>query len=84
MALVRKYVQREDKVLMVTNHTPMVPLMAHLKREVGFEQNILVHDVFPENTKPAEFKLPMYGLIKRIFDKAYSKTDGLNILFCSS
>lgn len=77
MALVRKYVQREDKVLMVTNPAPMVPLMARLKKKVGFELNILVHDVFPENTKPAGFKLPMYGLIKRIFDKAYSKADQL-------
>lgn len=77
LALVRKYVQREDKVLMVTNPAPMVPLMARLKKKVGFELNILVHDVFPENTKPAGFKLPMYGLIKRIFDKAYSKADQL-------
>lgn len=77
MALVRKYVRREDKVLMVTNPAPMVPLMARLKTKVGFELNILVHDVFPENTKPAGFKLPMYGLIKRIFDKAYSKADQL-------
>lgn len=77
MALVRKYVRKGDKVLMVTNPAPMVPLMARFKKKVGFELNILVHDVFPENTKPAGLKLPMYGLFKHVFDKAYAKADQL-------
>lgn len=75
--LVRKYVKKGDKVLMVTNPAPMVPLMSQLKNKIGFELNILVHDVFPENTKPAGLKLPMYRLIKHIFDKAYAKADQL-------
>lgn len=77
MALVRKHIRPGDKVLMVTNPAPIVPLMARLKKKMGFELNILVHDVFPENTKPAGLKLPMYGLVKHIFDKAYSKADQL-------
>ena len=64
MSLVRKYVREGDKVLMVTNPAPMVPLMAWLKRRIGFELNILVHDVFPENTRPAGLKLPLYGMFK--------------------
>lgn len=36
-----------------------------------------MHDVFPENTKPAGLKLPLYCLFKHIFDKAYSKADQL-------
>lgn len=77
MSLVRKYVREGDKVLMVTNPAPMVPLMAWLKRRIGFELNILVHDVFPENTRPAGLKLPLYGMFKRVFDKAYSNADQL-------
>lgn len=80
MALVCKYVRQGDKVLMVTNPAPMVPLMARLKKRVGFELNILVHDVFPENTKPAGLKLPMYGLFKYVFDRAYAKVDQLIVL----
>lgn len=75
IALVRKHVRKADKVLMVTNPAPMVPLMARLKKKKGFDLYILVHDVFPENTRPAGLKLPMYRLIKYIFNKAYSKAD---------
>ena len=80
MALVKRHVKRGDKVLMVTNPAPMVVLMSRLKAKIGFELNILVHDVFPENTKPAGLKLPFYGLFKRAFDKAYSKADRLIVL----
>lgn len=78
--LVKQYVRQNDKVLMVTNPAPMVPLMARIKQNIGFELNILVHDVFPENTRPAGLNLPMYGLIKRIFDKSYSLADQLIVL----
>ena len=77
IALVKQHVCKGDKVLMVTNPAPLVVLMGRLKKKVGFELNILVHDVFPENTKPAGLKLPMYGLFKRVFDKAYSRADQL-------
>lgn len=77
ISLVKHHVRKGDKVLMVTNPAPMVPLMSRLKNKVGFELNILVHDVFPENMRPAGMKLPMYSLVKHIFDKAYSKADQL-------
>lgn len=80
IALVRKHVCVGDKVLMVTNPAPMIPFMARLKRKIGFELNILVHDVFPENTRPAGLKLPMYNFFKHIFDKAYMKADQLIVL----
>lgn len=76
-ALAKSNIKKEDKVLMVTNPAPLVLLMSRLKKKVGFEFNVLVHDVFPENTKPAGLKMPMYGLVKRLFDKAYSKADQL-------
>ncbi|WP_071145188.1 glycosyltransferase family 4 protein [Bacteroides ihuae] len=75
--LVKQHIKKDDKVLMVTNPAPLVVLMSRLKKKVGFELNILVHDVFPENTKPAGLKLPMYGLFKHVFDKAYSGADQL-------
>lgn len=80
MVLVKKLVKKGDKVLMVTNPAPMVVLMGKLKDKLGFELNVLVHDVFPENTKPAGLKLPLYGTFKRVFDKAYAKADQLIVL----
>lgn len=77
ISLVKQHVRKDDKVLMVTNPAPLVVLMSRLKKKVGFELNILVHDVFPENTKPAGLKLPLYGMVKHVFDKAYSRADQL-------
>jgi len=76
-ALAKANIRQEDKVLMVTNPAPLVLLISRLKRGREFELNILVHDVFPENTKPAGLKLPMYCLFKRLFDKSYSRADQL-------
>lgn len=75
--LAKANIKKEDKVLMVTNPAPLILLMSRLKRKRGFEWHILVHDVFPENTKPAGLKLPFYGWVKHLFDKAYSNADQL-------
>ncbi|MDD4681141.1 MAG: glycosyltransferase family 4 protein [Clostridia bacterium] len=75
--LAKANIGNKDKVLMVTNPAPLVVLLSQLKKKRGFELNLLVHDMFPENTKPAGLKLPMYGLFKRLFDKAYSRADQL-------
>lgn len=79
-ALAKVHIRKEDKVLMVTNPAPLVLLMCRLKKKRGFDWNVLVHDVFPENTKPAGIKLPMYGLIKKLFDRAFSEADQLIVL----
>ena len=79
-ALAKANIRKEDKVLMVTNPAPLVLLMCRLKRKCGFDWNVLVHDVFPENTKPAGMKLPMYGLIKKLFDRAFSAADQLIVI----
>lgn len=75
----KKNIKEGDKVLLVTNPAPVVALISRLRRKRNFELNILVHDVFPENTKPAGLKLPKfaYNTLKSIFDKAYSKADQL-------
>jgi glycosyltransferase involved in cell wall biosynthesis len=77
VALVKRYVKKEDKVLMVTNPAPLVVLMSRLKRRIEFELAILVHDVFPENTKPAGLKIPFYASIKKVFDRSYACADML-------
>lgn len=77
MALVRKNVHQGDKVLMVTNPAPLVVMISRFKKKVDFELNILVHDIFPENTIPAGIKLPLYRLTKRLFDNAYARADQL-------
>lgn len=76
-ALAKKNIKNEDKVLMVTNPAPLVLMMGWLRRKRRFDWHILVHDVFPENTKPAGLKLPIYGIFKRLFDNAYSRADQL-------
>ena len=77
--LAKKNLKTEDKVLMVTNPAPLVVLISMLKKKRGFDLNILVHDVFPENIKPAGLRVPntFYNLLQRIFDKAYSRADML-------
>lgn len=72
---VKKRVKAGDKVLLVTNPFPLIILMARLKKKIGFELNLLVHDVFPENTKPANVHVPCMPVVKKLFAWAYSKAD---------
>ncbi len=75
----KKNIKEGDKVLLVTNPAPVVAMISGLKKKRDFELNILVHDVFPENTRPAGLKLPSWSfrLLKNLFDKAYSRADQL-------
>lgn len=78
--LAKKHIRQGDKVLMVTNPAPLILLMSRLKRNRNLELNILVHDVFPENTLAAGIKLPFYDFIKKMFDKSYGRADRLIVL----
>lgn len=80
--LSKKHVKRGDKVLVVTNPALLLPLLSRLKRNIGFELTILVHDVFPENTIPCGIKIPAvaYAFMKNAFDKAYSTADRLIVI----
>lgn len=77
MRFVRRLVKEGDKVLLVTNPAPLVLLVARLRHRRKFELNVLVHDVFPENTIPAGLLFPRwaYQFAKTRFDKAYSCVD---------
>lgn len=72
---VRRRVSKNDKVLLVTNPFPLIVLMGRLKRKIGFELNILVHDIFPENAKPANVRVPFKWGVKKLFDRAYACAD---------
>ena len=78
----KKRIKEGDKVLLVTNPAPVVAMVSNLRKKRNFELNILVHDVFPENTKPAGLKLPsfIYNVLKKVFDNAYSEADQLIVL----
>lgn len=75
----KRSIKEGDKVLLVTNPAPLVAMLSKLRTKRNFELNILVHDVFPENTRPAGLKVPekAYYMLKDIFDKAYSRADQL-------
>lgn len=74
----RKNINKEDRVLLVTNPFPLIVLMAHLKVKKGFKLSLLVHDVFPEGIY-TEMNIPgwMYKLSGKIFNRAYSQVDTL-------
>ena len=77
--IAKRNIKQGDKVLIVTNPAPLVLLMSRLRKKREFELNILVHDVFPENTVPAGLHIPhlAYLIVKRFFDDAYSQADRL-------
>ena len=73
-----KNVKKEDKVLVVTNPFLIIFFIAVIRVFKKFEYNLLVHDVFPENTIPAGLKSEKsfsYKLIKLVFDWSYRKAD---------
>ena len=77
-------IRKSDKVFIVTNPAPLLVLISLLKKIKRFELNVLVHDVFPENTIPAGIikskKSFFYKILKAIFDKAYGNASRLIVL----
>ncbi len=80
----RKNISKGDIVLLSTNPAPLILFLGLLKHFKVFQLNILVHDVFPENTIAAGiFKKKsniIYRFIKLVFDKAYCQADQLIVL----
>ena len=77
--LAKKHIRKGDKVLMVTNPAPLVPLMALLRKLRDIELSVLVHDIFPENTVAAGLHFPSiaFNIVKSLFNRAYSRVDRL-------
>lgn len=71
-------IQKGDELLVVTNPAFFLLLVPFIKSIKKTPYKLLVHDIFPENLvaigriRSSSF---IYKIIKRIFDKAYSKAD---------
>lgn len=72
----RKRINKNDRVLMVSNPFPLIILMGYLRRKRGLNLAMLVHDVFPEGLY-TEMSISSwaYSVIERVFNKAYSSVD---------
>lgn len=69
-------VKRGDDLLVVTNPAFLILMMPYVAWQKKIDYTILVHDIFPENLvaiKKLSSSSFAYKLLKRIFDKAYSK-----------
>jgi len=79
--MVLKKVPKNGTVILATNPAPLLILISFIKIWKNIQLHILVHDVFPENTIPAQIfrndKSLIYKGLKRLFDKAYSRADHL-------
>lgn len=80
----KKRIKDGDKLLITTNPAPLLLKCSKLKKRMVIEYNILVHDVFPENTIPAGIistkKSLFFKYLSRLFNRAYSKADKLIVL----
>jgi len=76
--------KRGEHVLIVTNPVPILLVFALISKFTKRKINLLVHDVFPENTLPSKIISShdslIYWLLKKIFDHAYSQFDTLIVL----
>lgn len=73
-----------DSIFIVTNPAPLLLVVSLIKRIRGNELFILVHDVFPENTIPANIiKSPnslLYKFFRKVFNIAYRQANTLIVL----
>lgn len=77
-------ISKGEVVLLATHPAPILLIAGFIKKWKKIQLHILVHDVFPENTIPAQIfksnKSIVYRFLKHIFDKAYSKADHLIVI----
>lgn len=75
---------KDDQVLIVTNPAPFLILASIIRRIRGFKLNILVHDVFPENTVAAGIiksnRNIAYRILNTIFSRAYRSADRIIVI----
>ncbi len=77
-------VSENEKVFIVTNPAPLLLKCSKLKKKKNIVLNILIHDVFPENTIPAGIiksnKSILFKILSSRFNKAYGMADKLIVL----
>lgn len=75
---------KDDQVLIVTNPAPFIILASIIKRIRGFKLNILVHDVFPDNTIAAGIiqsnRNFLYRSLNILFSRAYCTADRIIVI----
>lgn len=80
----KKRVNKNDKVFIVTNPAMLLLKCAKLKKKKSIDLTILIHDVFPENTIPAGIisskNSIVFKLLSSRFNKAYGRADKLIVL----
>lgn len=72
--------KKGDQVIVLTNPAFFMLFMPVVRFFTGCKYHILVHDIFPENLSSlgkVNQNGGLYKLLKRVFDKAYSKADSL-------
>lgn len=75
-----RQIKKGDRVIILTNPAFFLLFMPLVRAITGCKYHILVHDIFPENLSSlgkVNHKGLLYGLLKGVFDKAYSKADSL-------
>lgn len=78
-----KYVKKEHIVFTGTTPIFLLPIVAILKKIIGFKWILLVHDVFPENLVPAKIIKPnhfFYKILKKIFDSIYRQAEQVIVI----
>jgi glycosyltransferase involved in cell wall biosynthesis len=79
-----KRVSENEKIFIVTNPAPLLLKCAKLKKKKNINLNILIHDVFPENTIPAGIiksrKSILFKFLSSRFNNAYGMADRLIVL----
>ncbi len=76
--------KKDDDILIVTNPAPFLIIASIIRKIRGFNLNILVHDVFPENAVAAGViksnKNLAYKIVRYLFSKAYQSSDNIIVL----
>ena len=74
-----RHLKKGDQVIVLTNPAFFMLFMPCVRLLTGCKYHILVHDIFPENLSSLGKvnKGGFYKLLKRVFDRAYSKADSL-------
>lgn len=69
-----------DTIFAVTNPAFMIPIMAMVKKFIGFKYILLAYDIFPENLFAADLlhrKNLAYKVTKKFFDWGYRSADSV-------
>lgn len=76
-------VKKTDTILFTTNPAFLLLILPILKQLKGFNLEVLVHDVFPENLVPAGLikkNSLRFKIISRIYNRSYKKVDRIIVL----